>query len=69
MEKQKRKTIKNSHTKEFGGHMPRKRPRDKFGTSHEHSGRLGRFMLKFEFKAQNVRGTDGTYDRTDGTCP
>ena len=32
-------------------------------------GRLGRFMWKFTFKGQNVRGTDGTDDGTDGTCP
>ena len=50
--------------------MPRKRPRDKFGTSQGHPGRLGRSsMWRFIFKGQNVRGTDGTYDRTDGTCP
>ena len=29
----------------------------------------GRFMWKFKFKEQNVRGTDRTYDGTDGTCP
>ena len=44
-----------------------KRPRDKFGTSQGHPGRLGRFMWKF--KEQNVRKTDGTYDETDETCP
>ena len=49
--------------------MPRERPRDKFGTSQGHPGRLGRFMWKFTFKGQNVRGTDGTDDGTDGTCP
>ena len=49
--------------------MPRKRPRDKLGTSQGHPGRLGRFMWKFTFKGQNVRGTDGTDDGTDGTCP
>ena len=48
--------------------MPRKRPRDKLGTSQGHPGRLGRFMGKFTFKGQNVRGTDGTDDGTDGTC-
>ena len=26
-------------------------------------------MWKIQFKRQNVRGTDGTYDGTDGTCP
>ena len=41
----------------------------KFGTSQGHPGRLGRFMWKFTFKGQNVRGTDGTDDGTDGTCP
>ena len=49
--------------------MPRERPGDKFGTSRGHPGRLGRFMWKFTFKGQNVRGTDGTDDGTDGTCP
>ena len=49
--------------------MPRERPGDKFGTSQGHPGRLGRFMWKFTFKGQNVRGTDGTDDGTDGTCP
>ena len=47
--------------------MPRKRPKDEFGTSQGHPGRLGRFMCKFIVKGQNVRGTDGTYDGTDGT--
>ena len=46
--------------------MPRKRPRDKFGTSQGHPGCLGRFVWKFLFKRQNVRGT---YDGTDGTFP
>ena len=49
--------------------MPRKRPEDKFGTSQGHPGRLGRFMWKFTLKGQNVRGTDGTDDGTDGTFP
>ena len=49
--------------------MPRERPGDKFGTSQGHPGRLGRFMWKFTFKGQNVCGTDGTDDGTDGTCP
>ena len=49
--------------------MPRERPGDKFGTSQRHPGRLGRFMWKFIFKGQNVCGTDGTDDGTDGTCP
>ena len=49
--------------------MPWKRPRDKFGTCQGHPGRLGRFMRKSQFKGQNVRGTDGTYDGTDGTFP
>ena len=50
--------------------MPRKRPRDKLGTSQGHPGRLGRFMWKFIFKGQNVRGTDrqmGHVHGTDGT--
>ena len=49
--------------------MPWERPGDKFGTSQGHPGRLGRFMWKFTFKGQNVRGTDGTDEGTDGTCP
>ena len=49
--------------------MPRKRPGDKCGTSQGHPGRLGRFMWKFTLKGQNVRGTDGTDDGTDGTFP
>ena len=49
--------------------MPRERPRDKCGTSQGHPGRLARCMWKFTFKGQNVRGTDGTDDGTDGTCP
>ena len=49
--------------------MPRERPGDKFGTSQGHPGRLGRFMWKFTFKVQNVRGTAGTDDGTDGICP
>ena len=49
--------------------MPRECPEDKCGTSQGHPGRLGRFMWEFAFKGQNVRGTDGTDDGTDGTCP
>ena len=49
--------------------MPGKRPRENFGTSQGHPGHLGRFMWKFQFKGQNVCGTDGAYDGTDGTCP
>ena len=49
--------------------MPWERPKDKFGTFQGHPGRLDRFMWKFIFKGQNVRGTDGTDDGTDGTCP
>ena len=47
--------------------MPRKLPREKVGTSQRHPGRLGPFMWKFQFKGQNVRGTDGTFpcDRWD----
>ena len=48
--------------------MSRERPGDRLGTSQRHPGRLGRFMWKFTFKGQNVRGTDGTDDGTDGTC-
>ena len=68
-----KKTKTKNHTKAFGGRnapeAAEKRPKEKFGTSQEHPGRLGRFMWKFTFKGQNVRGTDGIYDRTDGTCP
>ena len=49
--------------------MPWERPGDKFGTSQGHPGRLGRFVWKFTFKGQNVRGTDRTDVGTDGTCP
>ena len=49
--------------------MPWERPGNKFGTSQEHPGRLGRFMWKFTFKGQNICGTDGTDDGTGGTCP
>ena len=49
--------------------MPRERPGDKFGTSQGHPGRPCRFMWKFTFKGRNVRGTDGTDDGTEGTCP
>ena len=49
--------------------MPQERPGDKFGTSQGHLGGLGRCMCTFTFKGQNVRGTDGTDDGTDGTCP
>ena len=66
---ERKKPIKENHIKEFGGRNAWKRPRDKFGTSQGHPGRLGRFLWKFQFKGQNVRGTDGTYDGTDGTCP
>ena len=48
---------------------PRKSPKKNSGTCQGHPGRLGRFMRKFQFKGQNVRGTDGTHDGTDGTCP
>ena len=61
-----KKTIKKNHIKEFGGRKPRKRPKNKFGTSQGHPGRLGPFVWKFRFKVQNVRGT---YDGTDGKCP
>ena len=36
-----RKTIKKNQIKEFGGRMPRRRPRDKLGTSQGHLGHLG----------------------------
>ena len=62
-----KKPIKKNHIKEFGGGS--ERPGDKFGTSQGHPGHLGRSMWKFTFKGQKVRGTDGTDDGTDGTCP
>ena len=64
-----KQTIKKNHIKEFGGRNARKCPKEKFGTSQGHPGCLGRFMLKSQFKGQNVCGTDGTYADTDGTCP
>ena len=36
-----KKPIKKNHIKEFGGRMPRRRPRDKLGTSQGHLGHLG----------------------------
>ena len=38
---ERKKPIKTSHIKEFGGRMPRRRPRDKLGTSQGHMGHLG----------------------------
>ena len=35
------KPIKENHIKEFGGQMPRRRPRDKLGTSQGHLGHVG----------------------------
>ena len=64
-----KKPIKKCHTRNLVVGMPWERPGDKFGTSQEHPGRLGRFMWKFTFKGQNVRGTDGTDDGTEGACP
>ena len=51
--------------------MSRECPGDTWhcGTFLGHPGRLGRFMWEFTFKGQNVHGTDGTDDGTDGTCP
>ena len=67
---EKQKTIKKDHMKEFGGrNAPEASQQKNSGTSQGHPGRLGRFMWKFQFTGQNVRGTDGTYDGTDGTCP
>ena len=64
------KLIKKNYIKEFGcGNAPGASRGYKLGTSQGHPGRLGRFMWKFTFKGQNVRGTDGTDDGTDGTCP
>ena len=45
-----------SHKGIWWWEIPRERPGDKFGTSQGHPGRLGRFMWKFTFKGQNVRG-------------
>ena len=65
-----KKTIKKNHIKEFGGRMPRRRLRDKLGTSQGHLGHLGLiFVCKSMLKGQNVPGTDGTYHGTDRTCP
>ena len=65
-----KKPIKKNHIKEFGGRMPRRRPRDKLGTSQGHLGQLGLiYVCKSILKGQNVPGTDGTYHGTDGTCP
>ena len=36
-----KKPIKKNHIKEFGSRMPRRRPRDKLGTSQGHMGHLG----------------------------
>ena len=38
---ERKKPIKKNHIKEFGGRMPRRRPRDKLGTSQGHLGHLG----------------------------
>ena len=38
---ERKKPIKKNHIKEFGGRMPRRRPRDKLGTSQGHMGHLG----------------------------
>ena len=38
---EKKKPIKKNHIKEFGGRRPRRRPRDKLGTSQGHLGHLG----------------------------
>ena len=61
--------------------MPRKHPRDKFGTSQGHPGCLGRFIMwKFQFKGRmsagqtgHTTGQMGHFHGTDGThsrgCP
>ena len=73
-------TIKKTHIKEFGGGMPRKRPRDKFGTSQGHrdawadvcghSKSRGRMSTgqtgHVTGQMGHVHGTDGTH--TKG-CP
>ena len=66
---ERKKPIKKNQIKEFGGRMPRRRPRDKLGTSQGHLGHWAWFMCKSILKGQNVPGTDGTYHGTDGTCP
>ena len=66
---EKKKPIKDNQIKELVVGMPGSVPGIHSGTSQAHPGRLGRFMWKFEFKGQNVRGTDRAYDGTDGTCP
>ena len=38
---ERKKPIKKNHIKEFGGRMPRRRPRDKLRTSQGHLGHLG----------------------------
>ena len=39
--REKKTDKKKNHIKEFGGRMPRRRPRDKLGTSQGHLGHLG----------------------------
>ena len=64
-----KKPIKKNHIKEFGGRMPRRRPRDKLGTSQGHLGHLGLIYVLINTKGKNVPGTDRTHHGTDGTCP
>ena len=67
---ERKKPIKKSHIKEFGGRMPPEasqgQTRDVPGT---HSDIWARLMCKSILNGQNVPGTDGTYHGTDGTCP
>ena len=58
---EKKRPIKKSRIKEFGGrNAPRKRPKDKFGTSKGHPGSNSRGRMS--------AGQTDTHDGTDGTC-
>ena len=62
-----KKPIKKNHITEFGGQNT---PEASQGQIRDVPGTPGMFgpMWTFTFKGRNVRGTDGTYDGTDGTC-
>ena len=53
-----KKPKKRNHVKEFGGWMPRRRPRDTWDI-------WAWFVCKSILKGQNVPGSDGTYHGTD----
>ena len=55
-----KKPIKKNHIKEFGGRMPRRRPRDKLETSQGHLGHLGLIYVLI-----NTKGTECPRDRRD----